>query len=169
MRDSFIFYRNFFECIEKLPLSSQLSAYRAISAYALNGEETELVGMAQIIYEMAKPNIDSNNKRYRNGCKGGRPTDEDSPRKVIEGIELVNLTETQFDRLVIKFGEDLILRAIQKLENWLETGVSGISKPAKNAIGKNHYCYFKKDKWIIIEAKKDIEKEKEERRPNYGI
>ena len=111
MRDSYVFYRNFFECIEKLPTKEQLSAYRAISNYALNGIETDLKGTAQIIYDMAKPNIDSNNKKYKNGCKGGRPKDDESPRKDFgEDIENVILTESQWERIVAKRGERLALR-----------------------------------------------------------
>lgn len=165
MRDSFVFYRNFFTCIEKLPVSEQREAYRAIASYALNGEEAELEGMAQIIYEMAKPNIDSNNKRYKNGCKGGRPKDEDSPRKIFEDYETVILTESQWEKIVAKRGEELALAMVKILDNWLS--LNGTT--AKQYVGKNNYGHFKGDGWVLNEAKKLVEQESASKQPNWSV
>ena len=165
MRDSFVFYRNFFTCIEKLPESEQREAYRAIANYALNGEEAELSGMAQIIYEMAKPNIDSNNKRYKNGCKGGRPKDEDSPRKIFEDYETVILTESQWEKIVAKRGEELALAMVKILDNWLS--LNGTT--AKQYVGKNNYGHFKGDGWVLNEAKKLVEQESASKQPNWSV
>ncbi|MDR1089911.1 MAG: DUF6291 domain-containing protein, partial [Prevotella sp.] len=41
MRDSFIFYRSFYEAIENLPRDIQGEIYTAIMEYSLNGNETE--------------------------------------------------------------------------------------------------------------------------------
>lgn len=165
MRDSYIFYRNFFECIEKLSQKEQLLAYRAISNYALNGVETELSGMAQIIYEMAKPNIDSNNKKYKNGCKGGRPKDEDSPKKDFGEDCLVTLTENQWERIVAKRGEKLAIKMVEVLDDWLSIGGTN----AKQYIGRNNYGHFKSDSWVLQTAKKKIEEEQAETKPNWSI
>lgn len=89
-RESFIFYRSFFSAISALPDEEQLSLYRAIAEKGLNGKEPELFGIAKGMYELIKPQIEANEKRYLNGCKGaefgkrgGRPkkNSAETPKK----------------------------------------------------------------------------------------
>ena len=69
-RDSFIFYRSFFEAIKKIEnAKDKANAYDAICELALNGNEIKLSGIADIIFPLIKPQIVANNKRYLNGCK----------------------------------------------------------------------------------------------------
>lgn len=76
MKESFIFYRSFYEAIDDLPDKEQLKIYKAISKLALNDEETELTGVANTIFKLIKPQLKANNDRYENGKKGGRPKKE---------------------------------------------------------------------------------------------
>lgn len=69
-RDSFIFYRSFFEAIDEVDEKQQLIVYRAIAIYALNREEPKLDGIAKVLWRLIKPQLDANWKRYDNGCKG---------------------------------------------------------------------------------------------------
>ena len=71
-RDSFVFYRSFYEAIESLPKSKQLEVYRAIAAYALNGEEPKISGVSLSIFKISRPTLDKNLKKYENGCKGAK-------------------------------------------------------------------------------------------------
>ena len=74
MRDSFIFYRSFYEAIKDLPRDIQGEIYTAIMEYSLYGKETDnLKPVARSIFTLIKPQIDVNNKRFENGSKGGRP------------------------------------------------------------------------------------------------
>jgi hypothetical protein len=73
MRDSFIFYRSFFEAIKELSPEDQASVYNAIFQYSLNGFEVELSGIQKSIFTLIKPQLDANNKRFLNGQNGGRP------------------------------------------------------------------------------------------------
>ena len=66
-RDSFIFYRSFYESIKELPEENQLKVYKAISNYALNQEEIELDGISKAIFSLIKPQLDANYKKYENG------------------------------------------------------------------------------------------------------
>lgn len=71
-RETCVFHLSWFEAIETLPKAVQGEAYRAIMMYALRGVEIEEQGqMTRLIMAIAKPVIDTNNKRYENGCKGG--------------------------------------------------------------------------------------------------
>ena len=72
-RESFVFYRSFYKAIMKLNDKDLAQAVRAICAYALDGELIECEGISEIIFDMAKPQIDANNNRFVNGQKGGRP------------------------------------------------------------------------------------------------
>ena len=79
MRDSFVFYRSFYEAIAELPDTDLSSCFRAIADYALNDIEPDTPGIAKTVFRMAKPQIDANTKRYQNGTKGGRPSKEEKP------------------------------------------------------------------------------------------
>ena len=67
MRDSFIFYRSFYEAINELPRENQVDAYNAIMQYALNQKEIELTGIPKAIFSLVKPQLQANYKNYENG------------------------------------------------------------------------------------------------------
>lgn len=80
-KDSFVFYRSFYDAIQNIPKDSQLELYSALFEYAFNGEEPEFSdGIAKALFVLIKPNIDSANARYQanyeNGKKGGRPKEK---------------------------------------------------------------------------------------------
>lgn len=66
-RDSFIFYRSFYEAISELPKENQADTYDAIMQYALNQREIELTGISKAIFSLVKPQLDANYKKYENG------------------------------------------------------------------------------------------------------
>lgn len=78
-RDSFVFYRSFFNAISMLEEKEQLKAFQALCKYALDGEEENISGGPGIVLMMARPQIDANNERYKNGKKGGRPKAIEKP------------------------------------------------------------------------------------------
>ena len=86
IRDTFIFYRSFYEMAKEMSDAERLSFFDAICEYALNFKEVELKGIAKICFIGAKPNISANTKRYQNGKlgaehgkKGGRPKTPKKP------------------------------------------------------------------------------------------
>lgn len=77
MRDSFIFYRSFYEAIKELSDKETAECMRAICEYALDGKDIVVKGKtAKIVMALIKPQLSANNKRYENGSKGGRPKKE---------------------------------------------------------------------------------------------
>lgn len=74
MRESLIFYQSFAKAIKKLPEEEQLKALWSIIDYALEDKEPDGEGMHMVVFEMAKPQIDANTERKRNGARGGRPS-----------------------------------------------------------------------------------------------
>ena len=74
MRDSFVFYRSFYEAIKLLPKKYQHICFQQLCEYALNDKPLEgLPGTVEAIPKSFKPQVDANNRRYENGLKGGRP------------------------------------------------------------------------------------------------
>ena len=73
MRDSFIFYRSYADQLRKLPDKQFSKVMKAIFDYALDGTITEMGTIEEVIFGLIRPQIDANNVRYENGCKGGRP------------------------------------------------------------------------------------------------
>ena len=72
-RDSFIFYRSFYEAIHELKDDIKLEVFTAITEYALYGKVPEdLKPVAKGMFTLIKPNLDVNTVRYENGKKGGR-------------------------------------------------------------------------------------------------
>ncbi len=75
-RDSFIFYKSFYDAISETDTSTQVSLYNAICRKALYDEDVFLEGTAKILYTLIKPQLEANSKRYEDGKKGGRPKKE---------------------------------------------------------------------------------------------
>ena len=59
-RDSFVFYRSFYEAIKDLDTIEQSNLLCAICELALNGNEIELNGISSTIFKLIKPQINAN-------------------------------------------------------------------------------------------------------------
>ena len=71
---SFVFYYSFADMISKIPdREIRLQAYEMLFEYALFGTEPQIEHWAvDMVFSAVKPQIDANNKRRKNGKKGGR-------------------------------------------------------------------------------------------------
>lgn len=82
MRQSTIFYKSFYDSIKLLPKRYQLTFYEDLFDYIFNDvEPTHLTGSSMALFKALQPQIDVNNKRYENGCKGGRPKSNQTETK----------------------------------------------------------------------------------------
>lgn len=88
-KESFVFYKSFFEALKDLKEKDRLKVYDAICELALNGNEQKLIGLPKTIFTLIKPQILANTKRYENGKKGGRPKKETSgfKKEKTKGLE----------------------------------------------------------------------------------
>lgn len=68
-RDSFVFYKSFFEALQDLNNKDRLILYDAICELALNDKDTELQGISKTIFTLIKPQILANTKKYNDGKK----------------------------------------------------------------------------------------------------
>lgn len=76
-RESFVFYRSFYEAIKIIPEENQLILYRAIFEYVFENKEPDITGLELALFITFKTQIDIATKKYNscveNGKKGGRP------------------------------------------------------------------------------------------------
>lgn len=94
-RDSFIFYRSFYESIKELPEENQLKVYKAISNYALNQEEIELDGISKAIFSLIKPQLDANYKKYENGKQKKSKTEAKDKQEKSKTVTNENVNENE--------------------------------------------------------------------------
>ena len=88
MRESFVFYRSFYDAIKDLPRDVQGEIYTAIMEYSLYGKETEnLKPIARSVFTLMKPQIDVNTLAEINGLK--------MVKKVVDQKAKINRMETK--------------------------------------------------------------------------
>ena len=85
-RDSFIFYRSFYESLSYLDKEQKADCLDAIARYALDGIEPQESGIVMAIFTTVKPQIDANNRRYLNGLKGGKPKANQNVTKANQNV-----------------------------------------------------------------------------------
>lgn len=94
-KESFVFYKSFYEAIKSVPAKEQLKLYNAICEYCFTGVVPKLEdGVGKGMFIIMQPILDKANARYKskveNGKKGGRP-----PKKETEEKPNDNLKETE--------------------------------------------------------------------------
>ena len=73
VRDGYVFYRSFYVSMKNLKPNMLKKLFIVINEYALNGELIESDNYISSLFELIKPQIDANNKRYQNSLKAGAP------------------------------------------------------------------------------------------------
>ena len=82
-RDKITFHALWLDAVLTLPVAMQGDALLSIVRYAIEGEVVCKAGtVAAAMLAMAKAQIDADNSRYDNGCRGGRPKVDKSVTEV---------------------------------------------------------------------------------------
>ena len=71
-RNSFVFYKSFYECLKLLDSNEKIELLDIMCNYAFEEKLPESENKLNGYFNLIKPQIDANNKKYENGCKGGR-------------------------------------------------------------------------------------------------
>jgi hypothetical protein len=79
-RESFIFYKSFYESIKELDPLDQVQIYNAIYEYEFYKIIPELTGVCKSIFTLILPQLEANDKKYENGKKGGRPRNQNETK-----------------------------------------------------------------------------------------
>lgn len=80
-RESFVFYRSFRDAFRALDKDVRLRMYEAIIDYGLDLIEPHFEGIEKVLWTLIRPQLEANNKRFENGCKGGAPMGNQNARK----------------------------------------------------------------------------------------
>lgn len=75
-KNSFIVYRSFYIGIQALKKQDRLQLYDAIFEFGLNHTEIDLKPLPQAMFELIKPQLEANHRKFLNGKKGGKATQE---------------------------------------------------------------------------------------------
>jgi hypothetical protein len=66
-RNSAVFYKTFYDSIKTLKEKDQIKLYSAIFEYQFYENLIELNGISKTFFMLIKPQLDANNKKYKNG------------------------------------------------------------------------------------------------------
>lgn len=111
-RDSFVFYRSFYEIILELTPKQTKDLLLVIAEYALEGKEPNIQNKTvRIVWKSVKPQLDANQRKYENSKKGGAPKgSHNNPNgrrgKIIDEMDEISTT-AQFDETIPPLIEDV--------------------------------------------------------------
>jgi len=143
-RESFVFYRSFYEGIKELPRDIQGEVLTAIMEYGLNGVTTEnQKPITKAMFALIKPQLDANNQRFENGRlgaehgkKGGRPKKE-KPQ------ENPNLTPNVNDNVNVNDNDDKDASAITDEKKYYSSDngvIKSISELKRDYLNDENLC-----------------------------
>lgn len=96
MRDSVVFYRSFYEAVKDLPPEEFKESVQAILDYGLDDKPPDKQGtIAHTVFSLVRPQIDANNRRFKNGCKGGKEPNRNQTRTKTEPNCNQNVTKPE--------------------------------------------------------------------------
>lgn len=99
-REQFTFYRSYYEAIKTLPAKELKSVLLAICSYALDEEAPELSGIANSVFVLIRPTLDSGRKKAEN-----RVNKRGTKREQNENKTEQNRKEGEGEREVEREGE----------------------------------------------------------------
>lgn len=165
-KESFVFYKSWWNAIKDLPNDVRLEILDGINEYALSGILPEFKPMAKLAFSFIKDDLDRSSTKYKNivdrnrenGKNGGRPKTQKNPMGILETQEKpnvnVNVNDNDNDNEDISndisnkiyiLSKDSIYESEQRKE------YDKIEKDKKSI-----YDFIQKNKPKIIEPYKDI-------------
>lgn len=94
-RQQFTFYRSFFEALKNLPNRERLAVYDAVCAYALDGAEPSVTGVAATVFTLIRPVLDTGRKRAINGKQGGKSEKANAKQKESKAETVASQSESE--------------------------------------------------------------------------
>lgn len=189
-RESFVFYKSFYDSIKELDPTDQVQIYDAIFKYQFEAEEPKLKGICKSIFTLIIPQLEANNKRYLNGLKGGAPKGNKNATKKQPKNNLdltkkqpnvndndnvndnVNVNDNEndiYEYVQENFGRMLRPVEIQEISNWEDNEVTryAIKQAILNGAYSTNYIntildsYKAKNITTVVEAQKADKRFKE--------
>lgn len=138
MRDSFIFYRSFYEATQYLEKEQKADLFDAIANYALNQKQSKLDNICSALFSLIKPQLDANYSKYLNGKKKAKKSKpvakiskpltnvnvnvNDNVNVNVNDIYMsfahLRLSTTEFNKLLETYSKDQIDYMIGQIKNY---------------------------------------------------
>lgn len=83
-------HESYYKALQRLEPADQLAALQAMMAYAFDGVDEEPEGLGAIVYDMAKPIIDSSRAKQAAGSTGGQVSRKPSRPESTEQSTVIN-------------------------------------------------------------------------------
>ena len=171
-KESFVFYRSFFEALQDLKDKERLKVYDAICDLALNENDTKLTGIAKTIFTLIRPQILSNTKKYKDGQKGaeygklgGRPKKEKTPVGLLKETPNENVNVNVNDNENVNVNEnvndnvsDSCVDGLQKIIDFYNNNIGMITSYGIEVL--SDYTKEMSSDLIILAMKKAVEANK---------
>lgn len=97
-RTQFTFYRSYYEAVKGLSKRDQTAVFLAVCAYALDGEEPKLSGVAQSIFALIRPTLDTGRNKAQNRLKAKTKEEQTENKPETNGEQSVKEKEREKER-----------------------------------------------------------------------
>lgn len=176
-KNSFIFYRSFYDALKTVSPSERAILYEAIAEYAFNQNEIEMPAICKGMFCLIKPQLQANHKKFIDGKKGskygkqgGRPKTpvglkEETPKELFSetpnvnanvnvndnvNVEYISLYSEILDKPILKVSDKRKLALKKFVKNYsLDDFRQGLLKVKESRfLSESKFCGFD---WIIKE------------------
>lgn len=149
-RQWFIFYYSFYEALSDLPAENKLELYEAIAQYSFSGNEpVNLTWISIPMWKLIRPQLEANNKRYLDWCKGGRPKKETTgfDEKITTGFENEKPKEKEKEKVKEKDKEKILSTIVDnsEAETYWNQEINNLISELKEECNHLGVAYEKKD------------------------
>lgn len=149
MKDSFVFYRSFYESTKNLSSESRLRLFDNICELALNGKDIDgLKGIEQNIFTLIRPQIEANNQRYENGKKGGRPNKKTIGYLETKTTGFENKKPNVNENVNVNDNENVYIEKIKRFKPPTLSEIEEYCKERNNNVNaKRFFDYYETANW----------------------
>ena len=166
-RDSFVFYRSFFEATEPLEKDQKAELFDAICTFALEQEEVELSPIPKAMFCLIKPQLEANYKKFINWNKAKQK--QKISKTEAKNKQIVSKTEAKDKQIVSKTEANANANVNVNVNENVNVNVN---EELKDFIPKRNW--IEKIKWTkglpkTIKITTELKKEWNKRRKEYAI
>lgn len=156
-RDSFVFYRSFYEVIKLLDDFNAKALLSAIGDYALDGvEPTFNDNILKAIWLPIRPQLEANRRRYENGKRGGTPKgsrNNPSGKSKHQDVNIESSCQPEADVMEAVFNPQIKVPVVessavsQSIPTLIDVRLY-VQNERLNVDPEKFYAYYQKHEWM---------------------
>lgn len=148
-REWFIFYQSFLKAGKNLPNENRLSFYDRVLMYWIEWIDNDSWdAICESMFQLVKPQIDANNKRFENGSKGWRPKQSETkeepnnnlnetiskPKENVKEKEKENIKDNEKEKYLIISSKEDTTQALVVSENKSKPEINSLIESIKQTL-----------------------------------